>query len=746
MNAVGRIVVSAFVAACWAVGDAAQQGVLVKDGDAIAFLGDSITAHGDKPTGYVNLVMKGLEIAGVRDARKFAAGIGGDKSNGMLARVERDCLSKKPTFMTVSCGVNDVWHGTNGVPLEAYKKNMSGIFDKAAAANVKVMALTPTMITEDPGNPNNVKLKPYVDWLVGEAKRRGLLLADLNAEMHRKLDEMRSNAAVTGEKLPPHLLTWDGVHMIFPGNCMMAWSILRAFGVSESLKGDIESAWRKMAEPLSADKDQVDEAAAVFDGVKPSEMRGGMWKVVYSSAEGPQGRALETLTERLGPYFLREGHIATAMVLPLEKDGGEPVKGKRDIIVVGVPSENATLRGYLKDASVPDGGYLIRTFNEKGRNIVLVAGDSPETVLWATFDFLDVVAPALESKVSSQHGRYAGMFFRAEKIPECECRRQPQTPVRSIFSWGHVIDDCRETFRALARARFNRAILWNDQLVVNARDVVECAHSWGVKVFWGFSWGWTLSGKDAEGLDFGKLADEIVSDWRSRWKPMGGDGIYFQSFTETSKKNIGGRSIPEAVTELVNAVAKRIRAESPGTEIVFGLHSNSMKREGAAEAIAKVDPSLEILWENCGGFPFWETDGKVEPPDVAFCDQILALNPSVGLAWKAQLRMDWRNYVRPAGPFMLGCAGERLLARDRSVTVPRYASFDEDWILNGKMVYDFVRHIRAGGHAPREFNAVAEYNPPYGFATLCQAELFWSSEDSWDDIAKRARMRARPER
>ena len=42
---------------------------------------------------------------------------------------------------------------------------------------------------------------------------------------------------------------------------------------------------------------------------------------------------------------------------------------------------------------------------------------------------------------------------------------------------------------------------------------------------------------------------------------------------------------PEAVTELVNAVAARIRAEAPGIDIVFGLHSNSMKHEGAAEAI-----------------------------------------------------------------------------------------------------------------------------------------------------------------
>ena len=496
--------------------------------------------------------------------------------------------------------------------------------------------------------------------------------------------------------------------------------------------------------------DQVNEAAVVFDGVKASEMRGGTWKVVYSSAEGPQGRALETLTKRLGPYFLREGHVATALVLPLERDGGEAVKGKRDLIVVGVPSENATLRRYLRSGGgtelVPSGGYLIRTLNENGRNIVLLAGDTPPAVLWATFDFLDVVAPQLEVPLASQHGRYAGTFFRAGKIPAYECRRQPQTPVRSIFSWGHVVDDFNATFRELARARFNRAILWNDQQVVNAREVVECAHSWGVKVFWGFSWGWTLSGKDGNGLDFGKLADDIVGEWRRVWKPMGGDGIYFQSFTETNKDEIGGRSIPEAVTELVNAVSKRIRAESPGTEIVFGLHSNSMKREGAAAAIAKVDPSLEILWENCGGFPFWEANGKVRPPDTAFCDKILALNPLVGLAWKAQLRIDWKHYVPPAGPFMLGCAGERLLARDRAVTEPRMAAFDEDWILNGSLAHGFMRHIRAAGHPPKELNAVAEYNPPFGFATHCQAELFWNSDDSWDEIAKRARMRARPER
>ena len=496
------------------------------------------------------------------------------------------------------------------------------------------------------------------------------------------------------------------------------------------------------------DDAQVSEAAAAFDREAYKRTAGGSWKVVYSSAEGPQGRALQTLTERIGPWILRERHTSTALVLPMERDGGEPVTAKKNMIVVGVPSENGTLRKYVAADEVPKGGYLIKTLQDEGRAIIVLAGDGPREVLWAVFDFLDVAVRDIEAQMTHDMGaRYAGYVLQnPQRLPiDYSFATSPQTPCRSVFSWGHVIDDYNESFRAMARARFNRAILWNDQFVVNAKDVVENAHSWGMKVYWGFSWGWTLSGKDGP-VDFRKLADEVVADWRVRWKPMGGDGIYFQSFTETSKKTIGGKSIPEAVVTFVNEVAARIRAEAPELDIVFGLHSNSMRYEGAEEALAKIDPSLEVLWENCGGFPYWEAYGDVSSPDVTFNDKILSITPKAGLAWKAQLRMDWSNYVPPAGPFMLGCAGRRLLDRDRQIISEVLHSYDEDWVLNGEEAYRLIRHIRKGKNPPREFNAVAEYDPPFAYATMCQAELFWNSDDSWQNIAKRARMRARPER
>lgn len=71
------------------------------------------------------------------------------------------------------------------------------------------------------------------------------------------------------------------------------------------------------------------------EAAAPADVQGGTWKIVYSSAEGPEGRALEVLTECIGFHLLRERHLAIPMVLPIEQDGGEPVKGKRDMIVIG---------------------------------------------------------------------------------------------------------------------------------------------------------------------------------------------------------------------------------------------------------------------------------------------------------------------------------------------------------------------------------------------------------------------------
>ena len=213
--------------------------IAVKEGQKIGFMGDSITQAGAEPEGYVTLVIRGLEANGIR-ATAVPAGISGHKSNQMLERLDRDVLSKKPDWMTLSCGVNDVWHGANGIPLDAYKKNITEIVEKSQAAGVKVMILTSTMIGEDAPNSNNQKLATYNDFLRDLAKKKRCRLADLNADMQ---------AAITkaGPDHKGNLLTSDGVHMNPEGNRMMATGVLKAFGLSAKQLKKAQDSWSKPA-------------------------------------------------------------------------------------------------------------------------------------------------------------------------------------------------------------------------------------------------------------------------------------------------------------------------------------------------------------------------------------------------------------------------------------------------------------------------------------------------------------------
>jgi lysophospholipase L1-like esterase len=95
--------------------------ILVTSGQKIAFLGDSITAAGWEDRGYIHLVIDGLKQEGI-DATPIPAGVGGNTSKDMLARIDTDVIAKQPDWMTLSCGVNDVWHGAGGVDLETTKR------------------------------------------------------------------------------------------------------------------------------------------------------------------------------------------------------------------------------------------------------------------------------------------------------------------------------------------------------------------------------------------------------------------------------------------------------------------------------------------------------------------------------------------------------------------------------------------------------------------------------------------------
>jgi len=253
----------------------------VKPGDKVAFLGDSITAQGwSNPAGYVKLIVAAFDANGIK-IEPVPAGISGHKSNDMLARVERDVLNKKPQWMTLSCGVNDVWHGAKGVPLDdaqaaaqayqkrnemeppkgTYEKNITEIVDKALHAGVQVVILTSTPIKEENlGNDENKKLAVYNDFLRKLAKEKHLPLADLNAMFQERLKA----ANKPGQKI----FTVDGVHMNTEGNKVMATGLLQAFGFDAQQLKKAEAAWAPLEAQAVENAKKAAEAKAAKAAAK----------------------------------------------------------------------------------------------------------------------------------------------------------------------------------------------------------------------------------------------------------------------------------------------------------------------------------------------------------------------------------------------------------------------------------------------------------------------------------------------
>jgi lysophospholipase L1-like esterase len=222
-------------------GPTARAALLVKSGQKIVFMGDSITEIGwGQQGGWVRLVVAGMGSMGA-NITPIPSGVPGQTSREMVARVKPDVLDKKPDWLVLSCGVNDVWHGPepSGVNLDHYKQNITSIVDQALAAGIKVMIMTSTGIGEDLPNGNNVALIQYNDFLKQLAKDRNLPVADENAVFR---------AAITAAHAPAgtNVVTIDGVHPIVPGHLLMARTLMAAFGASADDLAKLDQFWQDM--------------------------------------------------------------------------------------------------------------------------------------------------------------------------------------------------------------------------------------------------------------------------------------------------------------------------------------------------------------------------------------------------------------------------------------------------------------------------------------------------------------------
>ena len=202
----------------------------LKKEDTIVFLGDSITAAGVKPDGYVTLTSKAIAKAYPgQNIKVIGAGISGHKVPNCQKRLDRDVLQKKPTIVLIYIGINDVWHWNRnrGTKKEDFEAGLKDMISKINAVGARVILCTPTVIGEkmDGTNKFDKMLDEYSDISRKVAMETNSQLLDLREKFMAHLKEHNTENATKG------ILTSDTVHLNKNGNAFLSQLVLNALNV-----------------------------------------------------------------------------------------------------------------------------------------------------------------------------------------------------------------------------------------------------------------------------------------------------------------------------------------------------------------------------------------------------------------------------------------------------------------------------------------------------------------------------------
>lgn len=211
--------------------------LLLKTGDRLAICGDSITEqkmYSRIMETYLTVCVPDLEIT----VRQY--GWSGEKTDGFLRRMEKDCLTFKPNVATLAYGMNDSRYRpfdvTNG---QWYEDHYTAIVRKFKEKDVRVVVGSPgcagklaSWVKVRAGNleQHNVNLCALRDIALGVAKNEQVRFADIFWPMYQAQEFAPKQHGATDQK-PYFVAGQDGIHPGWAGHVVMAWSMLRSLGV-----------------------------------------------------------------------------------------------------------------------------------------------------------------------------------------------------------------------------------------------------------------------------------------------------------------------------------------------------------------------------------------------------------------------------------------------------------------------------------------------------------------------------------
>lgn len=211
--------------------------LLLQPGDRLAICGDSITEqkmYSRIIETYLTVCVPQLQIT----VRQY--GWSGEKTDGFLRRMDRDCLTFEPNVATLAYGMNDSRYRpfdvTNG---QWYEDHYTAIVRNFKSRNVRVVVGSPgsagkiaEWVKPRAGtlDDHNLHLCALRDIAIGVAQKEHVRFADIFWPMYQAQVFAPGQHSATPEK-PYNVAGSDGIHPGWAGQVIMAWSFLRALGL-----------------------------------------------------------------------------------------------------------------------------------------------------------------------------------------------------------------------------------------------------------------------------------------------------------------------------------------------------------------------------------------------------------------------------------------------------------------------------------------------------------------------------------
>ena len=212
--------------------------MIIDPNSNLLFIGDSITdcgrarpvgegSGGALGNGYVSLV-DGLLNATYpeRRIRIVNMGISGNTVRDLKGRWQRDVLDRKPDWLSIMIGINDVWRRFGArsqvkqhVPPDEYASTLEELISTTLPGLKGLVLMTPYFIEPDRADPMREMMDRYGETVRAMAGKYGAVFVDTQAAFDEVLKDLH-----------PMALAEDRVHPNLTGHMVLARAFLRAVG------------------------------------------------------------------------------------------------------------------------------------------------------------------------------------------------------------------------------------------------------------------------------------------------------------------------------------------------------------------------------------------------------------------------------------------------------------------------------------------------------------------------------------